>query len=104
MEASQEEGTSEEVEEATLEEITPTISCHVLVGISTLQTPHIEGYIKNKNVTVLIDSGSSHNFIHCKLAKVLNCFVYPTLEFQTDELSIAHGNAIISILQWGNMY
>ena len=31
---------------------------------------------------MLIDYGSTHNFIHCNLAKVLNCFVYPTPEFQ----------------------
>ena len=31
---------------------------------------------------MLVDSGSTHNFIHCKLSKVLNCFVYPTPEFQ----------------------
>jgi hypothetical protein len=31
---------------------------------------------------VFIDSGSTHNFINCKLAKLLNCFIYPTLEFQ----------------------
>ena len=31
---------------------------------------------------MLIDSGSTHNLIHCKLSKVLNCFVYPGPEFQ----------------------
>ena len=76
--------------EATSEEITPTISCHALDGIST-QNLKIEGYIKEKKVTVLIDSGSTHNFIHCKLAKFLNCFVYPTLEFQ---VMIADGGSI----------
>ena len=69
--------TSKEIEEATSEEITPTISCHALAGISTPQTLKIEGYIKNKKETMLIDFGSTHNFIHCKLAKVLNFFVYP---------------------------
>ena len=31
---------------------------------------------------MLIDFGSTHNFVHCKLSKDLNCFVYPALEFQ----------------------
>ena len=62
--------------------ITPTISCHALDGINTPQTLKIEGYIKNKKVIVLIDSGSTHNFIQCKLAKVLNCFVYPAPKLQ----------------------
>ena len=51
-EASQEEAASKEIEEATSEEITPTISCHALAGISTPQTLNIEGYIKKKKVTI----------------------------------------------------
>ena len=31
---------------------------------------------------MLIDSGSTHNFIHCKSAKVLNFFVYLAPKFQ----------------------
>jgi hypothetical protein len=62
--------------------MTPTISCHALAGIITPQTLKIEGYIKKKKVIMLIDSGSTHKFIHCKLAKSLNCFIYPTPEFQ----------------------
>jgi hypothetical protein len=53
-----------------------------LAGISTPQTLKIEGYIKKKKVIVLIDSGSTHNFIHYKLAKALNCFVYPVPELR----------------------
>jgi len=47
-----------------------------LVGITTPQTLKIEGHIKKKKVIVLIDSDSTHNFIHCKVAKELNCFLY----------------------------
>ena len=70
---------------------TPTISCHVLARFDTPQTLMTEGYIKNKKVTVLIDSSSTHNFIHCKVAKYLNCFVYPTPQFQ---IMIADGGTI----------
>ena len=31
---------------------------------------------------MLIVSCSTHNFIHCKVAKELNCFLYPALECQ----------------------
>ena len=67
-------------QEATLEEeeMIPTISCISLARITTPQTLKIEGHIKKKNVIVLIDSASTHNFIHCKVAKELNCFLYPT--------------------------
>ena len=40
---------------------------------------------------MLIDYGSTHNFIHCKLAKVLNFFVYLAPEFQ---VMIADGETI----------
>ena len=73
------------------EEMSPTISCNALAGITTPQTLGIEGYIKKKNVIVLIDSGSTHNFIHCKVAKELNCFLYPTLECQ---VMVANGGTI----------
>jgi hypothetical protein len=53
----------------------------VLDIISTPQTFNI-GDMKKKNVTTLIDSCSICNFINYKLAKLLNLFIYPTLEFQ----------------------
>jgi hypothetical protein len=65
-----------------LEETTPTISFHAWTDINTPQTLKIQGYIKNKKVTILIDSGSTHNFINYKLVNDLNFFVYPTLESQ----------------------
>jgi hypothetical protein len=40
---------------------------------------------------VLIDYGSTHNFIHCKLSKALNCFIYPAPKFQ---VMIANGETI----------
>jgi hypothetical protein len=74
-----------------IEETTPMISCHALANISTPQTLKIEGYIKNEKGRVLIDSGSTHNFINYKLAKYFNYFVYPTPEFQ---VMISYGGTI----------
>jgi hypothetical protein len=67
------------------------ISCNALARIITPQTLKIEGYIKEKKVIVLIDSGSTHNLIHYKLDKALNCFVYPAPEFK---VMIADGGTI----------
>ena len=80
-------------QESTLEkeEMSLTISCNALAGITTLQTLKIEGHIKKKKVIVLIDSGSTHNFIHCKVAKELNCFLYPAPECQ---VMVANGETI----------
>ena len=71
--------------------MSPTISYNALAGITTPQTLKIEGHIKNKNVIVLIDLGSTHNFIRCKVAKELNCFLYPTPECQ---VMVANGGTI----------
>jgi hypothetical protein len=81
-EQEQEPSQDENVEAISSEELTPTISCNALARISTPQTLKIEVYIKKKKVIVLIDYGSTHNFIHYKLAKDLNCFVYLAPEFQ----------------------
>jgi hypothetical protein len=65
-----------------LEETTPTISCHASARIATPPTLQIQGYIKIKKVTVLIYSGSTHNFINYKLAEDLNGFIYDATEFR----------------------
>jgi hypothetical protein len=65
-----------------IEDITPTISYHALVAISTPQILKIQGYIQKKKVIVLIDSSSTHNFISYKLTKDLNWFIYSTQDFQ----------------------
>ena len=68
-----------------------TISCNALAGITTPQTLNIEEHIKKKKVIVWIDVGSTHNFIHCKVAKELNCFLYPTTKCQA---MVANGGTI----------
>jgi carbamoylphosphate synthase small subunit len=90
-EQQQEPSQDENVEDIYSEEFTPTISCNALARISTPQTLKIEGYIKKKKVIVLIDYGSTHNFIHYKLAKALNCSIYPMPKFQ---VMIANGGTI----------
>eukprot|EP00253_Pinus_taeda_P025470 PITA_25470 len=93
-EKEQERSKEEDIlEEQSLDEekINPTISCNELAVITTPQTIKIEGQIKKKKVIVLIDSGSTHNFIHCKVAKELNFFLYPAPEFQA---MIANGGTI----------
>jgi hypothetical protein len=82
QEQEKEPSQDENVDTISFEELNPMISCNALGGISTPQTLKIEGYIKKKKVIVLIDYGSTHNFIHYKLAKALNFFVYSTPKFQ----------------------
>lgn len=69
-------------EEATI------ISLHALLGISSPQTLKLQGYIKHRKVVVLVDSGSTHNFIDNKAAKEIHCYVHPMANFQ---IMIANG-------------
>jgi len=73
------------------EEMHPPISCNALAGITTPQTIKIEGQIKQKKVILLIDSGSTHNLIHCKIEEELNCFLYLAPECQ---VMVANGGMI----------
>ena len=68
-----------------------TIYCNALTWITTPQILKIEGNIKKKKVIVLIDLGSTHNFIHCKIAKEFNCLLYPAPECQ---VMVANGGTI----------
>ena len=52
-EEEQEPSPDENIEDISSKELTPTISCNALDGISTPQTLKIEGYIKKKKVIVL---------------------------------------------------
>ena len=49
--------------------ITPTLSVAVMADISQHQTLKLFGHIKNTKVTLLVDSGSTHNFIDSRVAK-----------------------------------
>ena len=45
-------------------EVDPLISLHALTRFSTPQTLKLIGYIKHQKVIILVDSGSTRNFIH----------------------------------------
>lgn len=45
------------------QETIPEISFHAMAGTKHPQTIRVSGKLKNKEVTVLIDGGSTHNFI-----------------------------------------
>ncbi|RWW53907.1 hypothetical protein BHE74_00039551 [Ensete ventricosum] len=66
--------TSEEAlepkEEAMEEESQPTdYAVHALAGYSNPQTMKVGGLLKEQPITVLIDTGSTNNFLICKLIR-----------------------------------
>lgn len=50
---------------------TPTISLHTIFGTHASQTMWAKGNLGHQADTVLIDFGSTHNFLNHKLAKGL---------------------------------
>eukprot|EP00253_Pinus_taeda_P007083 PITA_07083 len=67
-----------------------TEACQV-ARISSPQMLKIRGFIKHRPVVVLIDSGSTHNFIHQKVAEMVHCFVREISNFQ---VQIADGGTM----------
>ena len=48
--------------------VEPVIFLNALTGFSAPQTLKLIGYIKHYKVIILVDSGSTHNFIHHRIA------------------------------------
>nr|GEX57405.1 hypothetical protein [Tanacetum cinerariifolium] len=51
------------------EETTPHISLNALIGRNTFQTMRVIGHICKYEIHILVDSGSTHNFIDCEIAR-----------------------------------
>jgi hypothetical protein len=59
---------SPEITDITPPEVEPVISLNALTGFSAPQTLKLISYIKHHKVIILVDSGSTHNFIHRHIA------------------------------------
>jgi hypothetical protein len=73
---------------------TPRISLATITCISQPQTLKLKGHIKNDNVTVLIDTGSTHNFLDINIARKLKLFVYPVPDMK---VMVADGKKIENV-------
>jgi hypothetical protein len=72
-------------------EVEPVILLNDLTGFSSLQTLKLIGYIKHKKVIILVDSGSTHNFIHCHISQKTNFCIHTINNFQ---IMIANGGSM----------
>jgi hypothetical protein len=63
-------------------DVDPMISLNAPTGFSALHTLKLIGYIKNRKVIILVDSGSTHNFIHCRISHEVNCYICVVNKFQ----------------------
>lgn len=67
------------------------ISLHAIMGSRSSSTIKIQGWLKNKPISVLVDSGSTHNFIAQSLVKQLRLPVTPCSEFK---VQVANGEKL----------
>nr|GEX59048.1 hypothetical protein [Tanacetum cinerariifolium] len=57
------------------EDNSPQMSIHALTRLPSYSTMRIQGTIGNRQLHILVDSGSTHNFIDVKLANKLQCVI-----------------------------
>ena len=69
----------------------PKISLHPLVGVIAPQTMQVKVFFKNIPLTILIDSGSTHNFIEPQITKQTDSFVHPCSIFK---VMVANGSTL----------
>ncbi|KAJ0491928.1 putative nucleotidyltransferase, Ribonuclease H [Helianthus annuus] len=50
------------------------LSVYAMTGVSSYSTMRVVGTIGTRQIQILIDSGSTHNFVNSKLALRMNCF------------------------------
>ena len=62
-----------------------------MTDISQLQTLMVKGNVKNENVIVLIDTGSTHNFLDIRVVIKLKLFVHL---FPYMKVMVANGKKI----------
>ena len=72
-------------------EVEPIISLNALTGFSAPQTLKLISYIKHRKFIILVDSGSTHNFIHRRIAQETHCYIHAFNNFQ---IMIANGGSM----------
>jgi hypothetical protein len=72
-------------------EVELVISLNALTVFSAPQTLKLIGYIKHRKVIILVDSGSTHNFIHRHIAQETHCYIHVVNNFQ---IMIANGGSM----------
>jgi hypothetical protein len=72
-------------------DVDPMISLNSLTSFSAPRTLKLISYIKNRKVIILVDSGSTHNFIHRHIAQEVNYYICVINNFQ---IMISNGGSM----------
>jgi hypothetical protein len=82
------------------EEEEPLISLHAIAGCNGPKTMRVKTAIERRILVILIDSGSTHNFVDHKIAHVLQLAVTPTEEFT---VKVANGEKLRCTERYANV-
>ncbi|GJW42420.1 retrotransposon-related protein [Tanacetum coccineum] len=74
----------------------PYILLNALSGIPTHNTMRVRGHVLKQLLHILIDSGSTHNFLDIYMAKRLGCKIRNTCPL---EVSVAGGSKLINVFE-----
>ena len=80
-------------EPSVFSEVTRHISMNAISGINTYQAMKVLGEVKKNSLHILIDSGSTHNFLDVVTARRLSCDMKSTVPLQ---ISVANGSKLVS--------
>jgi hypothetical protein len=72
-------------------EVEPVISLNALTSFSAPQTLKLISYINHRKVIILVDSGSTHNFIQRHITQETHCYIHAVNNFQ---IMIANGGSM----------
>ncbi|GKC96712.1 reverse transcriptase [Tanacetum coccineum] len=76
--------------------IQPHISLNALAGITTFHTMRINGRVGKVSIHILVDSGSTYNFMDVNCAKRIRCRIKKTYPLQVD---VPGGNKMVSAFE-----
>ena len=80
-------------EEEDFKEINPQISVYAINGIALrgYRTMRVTMHVKKRALNILIDSGSTHNFLDIKVAKKLSCII---VNINLMRVDVANGSSL----------
>lgn len=92
----------EESENSEESALNPQFSVHALNGTSNYRTMRVKGAVKGKMVHILIDSGSTHNFMDLVVAKKLGCRLktIPSFVVSVEDGSKVHSSVMTVGVTW----
>nr|XP_043639128.1 uncharacterized protein LOC122610201 [Erigeron canadensis] len=67
----------------------PHISLNALMGIPSYSTMQVVGIIGNRRLHILVDSGSTHNFMSVAICEILKC---STIKISSVRVTVTDGN------------